>query len=223
MTARQLVLNLEHRAALGRDDFLVSPANRDAVTWIDAWPEWPGYALALYGETGCGKSHLGHVWRRRSGAPALALESLGPEMLPDLAIGTGLALEVGSLIPDQRLLLHLMNLMRAERTSLLLLAREAPARWDIGLPDLASRLAAVPAVRMNAPDDALFEAILVKLFADRQVRPEPAALAFLSRRLERSFAAAARAVERLDQMALAEQRGVTLGLARRLLAEDGAP
>ncbi|MBY0511042.1 MAG: ATP synthase F1 subunit delta [Rhodospirillaceae bacterium] len=69
---RQLVLDLGHRAAFGRDDFLVAPGNSDAVDWIDRWPAWPGHALAIFGPPGCGKSHLVHVFALRAQARVIA-------------------------------------------------------------------------------------------------------------------------------------------------------
>lgn len=218
MTAQQLILNFDHRVALGAEDFLVGASNRDAVAWIDAWPDWPGRALALFGDAGCGKTHLAQVWRGLSGAERIDLDTIEPATLPDLARQPGLAIEIGATVPVERTLLHLLNLMRAEGRGVLLLSRQPPARWHVKLPDLASRLSAISTARLGPPDDALFQAVLVKLFADRQIRPEPEIVSFLAGRLERSFAAAARAVCHLDEAALAAKRPITLSLVRRMLA-----
>lgn len=224
MSARQLAFDLEYRPALEAEDFLVGPSNRDAVAWIDSWPNWPNRALALFGDAGCGKTHLAHVWQARAGAALVGLSDLDGAELPRVARGPGLAVEVGERIPDERLLLHLLNLLRAEGASVLLLARRPPAHWPAALPDLTSRLSAIPAVRLGAPDDALLQAVLVKLFADRQIRPDREVVSYLATRLERSFAAMAQAVGHLDRAALAEKRRVSLGLVRRVLEEnEGGP
>ena len=70
------------------------------------------------------------------------------------------------------------------------------------------------------PDDALLAALLVKQFADRQVRVEPEVVDFLLRRIERSFAAAAEIADRLDRMALHAQRAITIALARQAMADQ---
>ena len=90
---------------------------------------------------------------------------------------------------------HLLNLAQEQRAFLLITARAAPASWPIGLPDLASRLRALPVVTLAAPDDAMLRAVLVKLFADRQLAVDDGLISFLMVRIERSFAAA-RAVRR---------------------------
>ena len=212
------------RPALGREDFLVAPCNEAAVAWLDRWPEWPGPALAIHGPPRSGKSHLAEVWRRRSGA--LALEA---SALAQAATGSGegaAALVVDRLGGpiDERALLHTYNSVAERGGHLLLTALAPPALWPLSLPDLVSRLRLAPAVAIGLPDDALLAALMVKLFADRQIALAPEVPAYVVPRIERSFEAVAHLVERLDRAALAEGRPVTVPLVRRVLAlgEGGA-
>jgi chromosomal replication initiation ATPase DnaA len=213
----QLPLELGHRPALGRADFLLAPCNADAVAWLDRWPRWPAPALALYGPAGSGKSHLAQVFAARGGARVLDRAALASERLPDL-LGAARAAVVdeGAAAPWEPLL-HLYNLLAERNGHLLVIAREPPARWGITLADLRSRLLAAPAVAVREPDDALIGALLVKLFADRQLTVGEDVMRYLLPRLERSFAAVSTAVASLDRAALAEQRAVTVPLARRVL------
>src|SRR5262249_3943729 len=64
--SRQYPLPLPHREAMEADDFMITARNREAVAWIDKWPEWPSHALIIYGPGGAGKTHLAHVWQSRS-------------------------------------------------------------------------------------------------------------------------------------------------------------
>jgi chromosomal replication initiation ATPase DnaA len=111
----------------------------------------------------------------------------------------------------------LFNLLREGGGHLLLTGRSPPARWPLALADLRSRLAALPVVALAPPDDAGLAAVIVKLFADRQLRVEPDVVRFLVERLDRSFAAAAAAVAALDRAALAHGRAVTVPLVRAVL------
>ena len=229
----QLPLELAPRPALGRDDFLVAPSNRVAVAWIDRWPDWPGPALALYGPPGCGKTHLCQVWRAASGAVEIDADRLARAEPPEL-LGTARTIvlddaeallgsagvdgaEVDGENAEAERLLHLFNSVVERGGQLLLTGRAAPARWPCGLADLGSRLAAATAVRLAAPDDALIEALLVKLCADRQLAVGEEVLRYLLARMERSFAAARALVAALDRASLAESRAVTVPLARRVL------
>lgn len=215
----QLPLALPHRPALGREDFLVARANEEAVRWLDLWPGWMAPALVLAGPPGSGKTHLAHVFASRSGAVLLAADALAASVPDAFAPGVRAAAVDDAARADEEALLHLYNLLAERGGHLLVLAREAPARWGIALPDLRSRLLAAPVATLAPPDDALLAAVLVKLFADRQLVIGEEVVAYLVPRLERSFAAAAAIVAALDHAALAAHRRITVPLARAVLGE----
>jgi len=214
---RQLALALPHAESFARDDFLLGGSNEAALATIERWPDWADRMLALTGPEGAGKSHLAAIWAEKAGARRVAARALGEtDLLHALATGA-LVVEDASAELDQRALFHLLNLVREEDGYLLLTARKPPATWDVALPDLASRLRAVPVVTVSAPDDALLRAVMVKLFADRQLAVDETLIAYLATRIERSFAAARETVERLDREALRQKRGVTRALAAETL------
>jgi len=219
----QLPLAFEHRPALGAEDFLVAAPNREAVLWLDRWPDWPAPALAIHGPPGCGKTHLAHVFRARSGADLVAAGEIGVA-LAAAARATPRALAIDDAdeaLADETAFLHLHNLIAGAGGHLLITARDAPARWGIALPDLRSRLSAAPAVALRPPDDELLAAVLAKQFSDRQLRVGDDVRRFLLARMERSFDAARRIVAALDRAALAGRRNITVPLAREVLAALG--
>lgn len=221
----QLTLDLAGRPAFGREDFLVAPCNETAVAWIDRWPEWPGGVLLLCGPAGAGKTHLAKVWQAASGAEELdAGLLLAPGFNPlDGALCRYLEdvdrLLAGADAELERTLLHLYNATRERGGQLLLTARLPVARWAAELPDLASRLGAAQSAALQEPDDHLLQALLVKLFADRQIRPEPKVLEYLLARMERSFDAARDLVKAIDRAALSKQKPVTLAVVRAALED----
>ncbi len=221
MTQRpgQLALDLGHRPALGRADFLVAPGNAEAVAWIDSWPDWNASALAVSGPAGCGKTHLARVFAARTGAETIAPAAL--EVAARRALQGTLAdavLEAADGAEDVALL-HLLNAFAERKGHLLMTARTPPARWNAVLPDLRSRLRALPQVRIAPPDDDTLAAVMIKLFADRQLAVAPEVVAYLAKRIERSFAAARDMIAALDARALAEKRDITIALAREVLRE----
>ena len=223
MAPSQLILDLGNRPAFQRSDFLVSACNADAAAWIDRWPDWPAplRGLAIVGPPQCGKTHLGAVWRRSSGAAALEAGALTVDGIPEaLGAATHAVVDDLSGLRSAQALLHLYNTVAERSGSVLILSRVAPARLDVGLADLASRLATLPVAAVGAPDEVLLAGVLAKHFADRQVAVRDEVVAYMVTRMERSFAAAHRLVDRIDRLALAEGRKVDRALAKRALAED---
>jgi chromosomal replication initiation ATPase DnaA len=216
VTAEQLTLDLPHRPAFGAEDFLVSDCNLGAVRLIDSWPNWQENAKLLIGPAASGKTHLARVWQALSGAELLSPSGLDMASLDAMGAGTALIVEdVDRAGYDEKALFHLLNVAREKRVFVLLTARDAPNRFDCSLPDLRSRLNALPAIRIGAPDDALLKTVMLKHFADRQLAIDPKSLDFLALHIDRSLAAAALAVAAVDRAALATGRKIS----RQLVAE----
>lgn len=210
MTLAQLTFDLPHRAALGAEDFLVSDCNIAAVRLVDAWPEWTDRVQVLIGPAASGKTHLVRVWQGRSGAVALDPAHLGVALLDRLIAGSSIVVEDADRATyDEKTLFHLLNLAREKHFFVLLTARLGPNRWDTALPDLASRLSAVPVTEIGAPDEALLRTVMLKHFTDRQLAIDPKMLEFMAMRIDRSLAAAAAAVDAVDRAALASGRKIS--------------
>ena len=215
---RQLAFELPHTESLTRDNFLEGPANAAALALIDAWPEWPSRIMMLVGPEGCGKSHLAAIWAEEAGARSTTARALASPTVP-VALATG-ALVLEDLKPgafDERAVFHLLNLAREEGAYVLITARMLPSAMEVELRDLRSRLRALPSVLLLPPDDQLFRALIVKYCADRQLSIDESVVGYLVTRIERSYAAARRAVELLDSEALRQGRPVTRALAVELL------
>ncbi|WBU63115.1 DnaA/Hda family protein [Paracoccus aerodenitrificans] len=216
--ARQLTLDLGHEPALSRDDFLVTPANALALTTLEAPENWPQGRMLLIGPDGAGKTHMAAIWSAETGAARMPASSLRPDMADRLASQHGAVViedahRVGQAAGAEEALFHLWNLCAARECWLLLTARTPPRDWQIALPDLFSRMSAMPSVRIEAPDEALLSAVLVKLFADRQIAVPAGLIDWLVPRMDRDLGLARRLVARLDSEAMAQRRPLTRNLA----------
>ena len=216
-TPEQLVFELPHRAAMGLEDFLVSESNAAAVALVDRWPDWPVGAAILVGPKGSGKTHLANVWQLRTAATSYPAPVLSREGVPAVASAGAVIIEDIQTLVDEAALFHLLNLVREQRLQVLLTTDTAPGDLCVGLPDLRSRLKALPMASIEAPDDALLRAVLVKLFADRQLSVEPHVIDYVLVRMERSMSAAERFVTEADRQALVRQRRVTRAIAAAAL------
>ena len=221
--ARQLTFDLPVREALGREDFMVAPSNALALRSVEGWRDWPGGKLVLVGPEGAGKTHLAHVWAQEAGARIVSAGALGGADIAALCATPHIAVEdadaIAGRVEAETALFHLHNHLLERGGRLLLSAKHPPQRWPLVLPDLASRMQAASCATLEPPDDTLLAAVLVKLFADRQIAVPPRLVAYLVARMERSMAAARALVARLDAKALAQSRPLSRALAAEVLAE----
>lgn len=218
MMARQLILDLGHQAAQSRADFLVTQANAIAVATLDRPEHWPQGRMLLIGPDGSGKSHLASIWATDTGARRIAAAQLRVETADEIAVpGGAICVEdadrAGDYAGTEQALFHLWNLAAERDCWLLLTARQPPRYWGLTLPDLLSRMGAMSTAQIEAPDEALLAAVLVKLFSDRQITVSSSLIDWLVLRMDRDLGQARRLVAALDAEALAGGRPLTRSLA----------
>ncbi|WP_342068564.1 DnaA ATPase domain-containing protein [Yoonia algicola] len=212
----QLAFNWPTGVALGPDDFFVSEANAQAYAMLGAPDTWPERKLALIGPKGSGKSHLARIFQSQNAGQLVAAATITADFRTDAQT---IIIEDFEEIPTaaEEAVFHLHNNLRNAGGTLLLTSDKPPSLWPVALPDLASRMQATTVVQITNPDDALLSALIMKLFADRQMNPQPHLVQYLATRIERSYAAAADIVARLDVAALAQGRKINKSLAAELL------
>lgn len=186
----------------------MSGCNQEAHQWIMRWPDWSSYAVIVYGPIGSGKTHLGHIWTARAKA------QIQPRLISDLK-GNALIDHIETIEP--KMLLHFLNLAKENGWSLLLTSVAAPKKLPFTLPDLTSRLLALPATPIAPPDDEALAAVMRKQFSDRQLKVDEEVIAYIAPRIERSFSKISELVEILDRASLADRKNITIPFVRKTL------
>lgn len=218
---QQLILPLELPPAFDAKDFIVSASNEEAYLWLMRWPNWPNHCLAIYGEEGCGKTHLSHIWQTNTKALSLTGQDFNETNLETLLESSHLfILDDAHLIEAEEKLFHFYNHLIHSKGALLLLSRIPPAHWRTQLPDLRSRLNAILTVKIHAPDERLLSQVIQKLFHDFQLHVEETVISFLLNHIDRSFESARFWVETLNAYALTYKRKITIPLVREILLKE---
>jgi chromosomal replication initiation ATPase DnaA len=214
----QLSFPFTQTPAYGEESYFVSACNHEAHAWIMRWPHWPSHGLIIIGEPGAGKTHLAHIWQQRSQAHFLTNERLTAAFDPAALEKTAaFIVEDAEKTLHAPALFHLLNWVREQNGHILLTSHLPPSEWNITLPDLLSRLNALPAATVNQPDDELLCALLTKLFADRQLHVPMNVTHYLATHMERSFNNANQIVNSLDTYALSSGRNINTALAKEIL------
>ncbi|MFO1260189.1 MAG: chromosomal replication initiator DnaA [Sphingomonadaceae bacterium] len=191
----QIGLPFDWQEQGGQSQFISGEANRLALAHIERWREWPIPISVLSGPPLSGKSTLGRHFETISGGSVIDNANRQP----------------------QDMLFHQWNVARDSGVPLLLIAREAPEHWTVSLPDLKSRLAAVPHVRIEEPDDALMRALIETGLARAGSAYAPDVPEWIARRLERSYAAVASALDTLNRASIASSRKISIASAKEML------
>lgn len=214
-SSSQIPFPFEERRSFAREDFVPGATNEVALAFVNDWPAWPQRVCALWGATGSGKTHLAQIWRAQ--ADAIELRELTREIVAGLAPGSAFLLDDADRSECGAALFHLINFVNQTSGWLLMTGQEAPQRWVTTVPDLHSRLTAVPGAQLEAPDEALIARVLLKLFADRQLKLPEALIDYLAPRLRRSFAEAERIVVLIDTLALQQKRNISVEIGAQAL------
>lgn len=223
---KQFPLKFKPRTDFGRDDFMAANCNIEALNMVEMWPDWPFFAIVLYGPEGCGKSHLAHVFAEHVAAccePPISVQIIQSSAINSRNVERlhrdNPCLVVENLTPkvDNEALFHLFNLYQNEGGYILFTAEQAPARMYFKLPDLRSRLNAVPSIAIGEPDDTMLTALIVKLFNDRQIIISPEVLNYIIQNMQRSFSYAQKLVDEIDAVSLACKRAVSIPIVKEAM------
>lgn len=216
---QQLTLPLSVPRSFQEDDFIQSPTNWEAFTWIERWPDWPMQHLAIYGEQGGGKSHLARIYQKKANARLLSPTcTLGQPLLLCQA-HKAFVIDDYDQIQDEEWLFHFYNITREKKAFVLYLGRQAPGHSLFLLPDLRSRMRSIHSVAIQSPDDDLLKKLLERELESRGLTLTSDVCEYILKRVERSYASIHDLIEKIDQHTLTHQKALTLFTVRDVLLE----
>jgi len=195
----QIALPLDWPQGSDESRFILSDANRAAHDHFLHWSRWPVKATILIGPRRSGRSLLARNFVARVGG-----------RLFDPAESH-----------EEEALFHAWNQAQESGRPLVMVADRAPPDWQVALPDLRTRLAVTPVVRIEQPDDPLFAALIQRLFADRGLHLPDEPLRYVVSRVGRDYWTAERVVDAIDRFAIAERARLTVPTVRRALVAGG--
>ena len=194
---RQIALPIDALRPDKTGSLIVTSCNAAIVETLANSANWPSRCAILTGPARSGKSLLASYFAGKGG---------------------GLILDKAESQPDEALF-NAWNRVQEEKSALLLISRFAPAKWGVELPDLKSRLAAALNMEIGPPDDELVEHLLQKHLQDRGTAVTPEVLAYVSKRISRSFVKIEEFARQLNALALSENKAVGLAMAKQILED----
>ena len=211
---QQLFLQFPKKEDFSSEDFFISESNEKAFSYITQHSKYNNgiypTILLLYGDSGSGKTHLAHIWQKSTGSKFIELQN-------DEINANGSLIVENIEDKDQKLLLHLINLMNENKQYLLLTSRLSPSRLNFSLPDLNSRLLSIPSISIETPDQELLKAVLLKNLVDRQLKIHPATIDYVLTRIERSFNKLFEFINELEHISKTEKRAITIPMVKKII------
>ncbi len=197
---RQIALPLDWSAGGSNDGpLIVGTSNAEAIRYLRHVSTWPVRTAVLTGPRGSGRSLIGRLFARETGGRVIDGH--------------------GSVSEEE--IFHAWNAAQASGEPLLIIADAPPGEWNIQLPDLGSRLAAVPVLAIGEPDDCLARDLIEALFAQRGIALAPGVASYIVPRMERSYAMVHRIVAALDAASLERGGAIGVRLTRETLLSQG--
>lgn len=220
---QQLPLLLEHRRLLGREDFLVSPCNVEAVEWIDLYPDWNNnFAVVILGEKSSGKTHLSWLFSEKTGAKVYDSKEIADELFSDIVpMNSSLVVEnIDEIIGNFELeetLFHIINYAMECNTKLLLTTGKTFSSLDFKILDLKTRLQSFPVANIYSPDDEFLKALLVKQFLERDIIVAPDVIEYIIKHIPRDTVFVSFVVEQADLLSFEEKRRITIPFIKKII------
>ena len=208
--SKQLLLNLRTFPSMGREDYIVSSINKDAVIWLDIWPNWPSLGFIVCGPTGSGKSHLASALKTLSHGFIIEAKNLEESKIDDITENKCLIIEDIHKFKSEKLLLHVYNLMTEKKNNLMFTSNLPISNINFKLLDLKSRILSMPQINIGLPDDELLKSLLVKQFADKGVLVDFEVINYLIKRIDRSFESIIKMVSRINTLSLEKSKKITI-------------
>jgi len=207
---QQLILNLRSLPSMGRNDYFVSEVNKEAVSWLDSWPNWTTFGFIVCGPLGSGKSHLAQVLKTLSHGDIIEAKDISSKNIDQLSEKKCLIIENLESLTSETLLFHIYNMLLENKNNLMLTSKFNMSQINFELPDLKSRLLSMPQVNIDFPDDRLLKNLLIKQFLDKGILVEMDVIDYLIKRIDRSFEAISKLVAKIDFKSLEKAKKITI-------------
>ncbi|MAF31004.1 MAG: hypothetical protein CMF60_02225 [Magnetococcales bacterium] len=213
---QQILLSFPTLVDMSAESFMLLPSNHQAFMALQNFPATSGDVLAIYGESGVGKSHLAEIYKQRTGAEDFMHKSAQNSL--DLTAEKHMVCDNVHLLKkdEQEALFHLYNHIKSFGGSLVVTSHQPISQLDL-LPDLKSRLLTAPQIQIEQPTDAHLEVLLVKMAADKQMYIEPKVVTFILKNCHRSVFAISHVLTKLDALSLEQKRKITVPLVKEAL------
>ena len=215
----QTLLKFELEQNFTYDDFFVSKCNYFAFSLIESWPKWEKNILNIYGEKFCGKSHLSEIFKRKNKAIIIKNHEINNNFFNKIRYYENIILDNLEFLSDEKTLYSIFNFVEQYNKYLIINSIDSINSIEFTLPDLKSRLKNCIFAKIDKPDDDMIFALVLKHFADRQIKIEKKIIEYITKRIERSYGKILDFIYKVDQYSLVNKKPIDYKSIKIILEE----
>ena len=216
----QLIFKFPFSKKYYEQDFFVSSNNFSAFKLIDSWPVWPGKWLNIFGDNGCGKTHLAKILEKKIDRTKLIeAKSIKNDIIKDLNNLNCLIIDNFNNNIDEKLLYSILNHSKQLENYLLINSVSPVKKMKFKLVDLKSRIDSFLYIGIELPTDDLLRVIISKMLSDNQIRINPKITDFIINNVERSYEKMFKVIKDLDELSLSTGKSININLIKKVLKQ----
>ena len=213
----QLLLDFDIKKNFNDHDYYVSKSNFFAFNIVDNWPNWEKKILNISGDKYSGKTHLANIFKSKSRALFLSEKDINDDLFKKIKLYENIIIDDFSNIIDENLTYSIINLVDQDNKYLLINSHVPLNEFNFKLPDLKSRSKNMLVAKINAPDDDLIFALILKNFSDRQIKLEKKIIEFIINRIDRSYSKIYEFIYKIDELSLKKKKPINLKTIKEIL------
>ena len=216
----QLVFKFPFKTKYYEQDYYVSSNNFAAYRLIESWPNWPDKWVNIFGPTGCGKTHLSNILKKKINS----VEILNAENITDDTISR--FAKINCLIIDnyekninEKTFYSILNSSNQLDTYIVINSFFPIKDIKFDLKDLRSRAKSFMKLGIELPTDDLLTVIISKFFSDKQIEINPKISEYIIKNTERSYEKVFKCIEEIDDLSLSSGKSININLIKKVLKD----
>ena len=215
----QLIFNFPFTTNYFEEDFFVSSSNFEAYKLIETWPKWPSRNINIYGPTGCGKSHLASILKKKINSFFINASDISNNSLALIKLKECLNIDNYENNIEENLLYTIINQTYQSNQYVIINSDQPISSLEIKLEDLKSRLNSFSKITIDLPTDDLIKVVLTKNFSDKQIQIDNKLIDFILKHINRSYEDIFNFIKKIDELSLSTGKSININLIKKVLKQ----
>tara|TARA_B100001248_G_C27281700_1_gene408045 strand:- start:20 stop:676 length:657 start_codon:yes stop_codon:yes gene_type:complete len=214
----QLIFKFPFKIRYYEQDFYVSSNNFSAYKLIESWPNWPGKWLNIFGDPGCGKTHLSKILEKKiKKIKILDAENINNDIVPILNQLECLIIDNYKNNIKEELLYSILNQSKQLEKYIVINSIKPISKMNLEIKDLQSRVNSFVFIGIDLPTDELLKVIISKSFSEKQININPKISEYILKNVDRSYEKMFKFIKDVDDLSLSTGKSININLIKKVL------